>query len=221
MGWKDCLGFHMSDLPEGKGRSPQIYTILFNTRNVCSCLFRLTSTADDGQIISKHCVPNSSHYKLEDIFDITFSLAHKCLEDLLNFKPYLLSKEDRLISPTTYQRRYPKDSEIYYSSSFEEVMLLVRAQREPYPLPFISLNQSKLTLIDFTCHALDESIQIDNSEFIIIGEQWKAKIKKFTLNNYKPILDYDVTLILNIINETDHRPFELQLNKNLLLPYFN
>ena len=82
----------MSDLPEGKGRSPQIYTILNETSNICSCLFRLTPNADDGQIISKHCVSNSNNYNLEDVFDITFTLAHKCIDDLVQKKPYKFTK---------------------------------------------------------------------------------------------------------------------------------
>ena len=216
MGWRDCLGFHMSDLPEGKGRSPQIYTILNKTSNICSCLFRLTPNADDGQIISKHCVSNSSKYKLEDIFDITFSLAHKCIDDLIQNKPYKFHEEDKLITETIYPRRYPKDSEIGFSSSFDELLLLLRAQREPYPLPFIYLNDTKLTLIEFTCHDLDENITLDNFEFFVYGHSWKICVKKFTIDNYKPILQYDTCLLLQILSTKVFTNFRLEFSPNIL-----
>ena len=216
MGWRDCLGFHMSDLPEGKGRSPQIYTILNQTSNICSCLFRLTPNADDGQIISKHCVSNSSVYKLEDIFDITFSLAHKCIDDLVQNKPYKFHEKDKLIAETIYPRRYPKDSEIVFSTSFDELLLLSRAQREPYPLPFIYLNETQLTLIKFTCHDLDETIVLSSFEFIVHGNNWKICVKKFTIDNYKPILQYDTSLLLQILSTKTFRNFRLEFSPNIL-----
>ena len=220
LNWDDALGFHMSDLPEGRGRSPQIYTILNKTKRVCSCLFKLSASPDAGEIISKQCIVNSDSYILEDIFDITFKLAHKCLDDYLDPAFTYQDYDDKHIISSEYKRRYPKDSEILYCTKLAEIKLLIRAQRDPYPLPFIKFDTLELRLVDYSCHPLHSNINLDEHNFIIIGSDWKIIVFNFTLNSYEPILKYDKLLLLNTIKDADCYPFELIFSNKVQSSYF-
>ena len=210
----------MSDLPEGRGRSPQIYTILNKTKRVCSCLFKLSASPDSGKIESKRCIINSDSYKLEDIFDITFKLAHKCLDDYLDPSFKYLDCNDKHIISSEYKRRYPKDSEILYGTKLEEIQLLIRAQREPYPLPFIKFGSLELRLVDYSCHPLNSKINLNEYDFIILGSDWAICVFDFTLNSYRPILKYDKLLLLYTIKDAGHSPFELIFSKKTQASYF-
>ena len=133
----ECILFHMTDLPYGRGGSPlQNLIIKGHTSTMISAL-RVTSGLDAGPVYAKH--PLSLYGTAEEIFlrasDIVFS----------NMIPIILkdhpTPKEQFGEQTIFKRRTPNDSDLTTAQTLHEVYDMIRMlDAEDYPPAFLEVN---------------------------------------------------------------------------------
>ena len=132
----ECVGFHMTDLPFGRGGSPLQNLILLGHRETRLAALQLVSELDAGPIYQK--VPMSLEGTAEQVLIRSSELAAEMIRDIIETEPTPVPQEGE---PTTFKRRRPAESEIPRVEALGELHDFIRMlDAEGYPRAFLRHN---------------------------------------------------------------------------------
>lgn len=129
----ECVGFHLADLPDGRGGSPLQNQIARGTKETMLTAFRIGKELDAGPIYGKRAIPlrGSAQEIFEDVADKAFEL----IGDIVLDEPTPIPQEGE---PTVFKRRTPEESEIPQDCSLPELYDHIRMlDAETYPHAFL------------------------------------------------------------------------------------
>jgi len=147
----ECIAFHPSDLPQGRGGSPVQNQIIEGHDITKLTAFRMTDELDAGPVYLKSWL---------NLTGTAESIYVEMSEEVAEMIEYILTED---IQPTpqdsgiwrTYKRRTPEMSEIKYLHSLEEVYDFIRMlDAEGYPKAFLN--------IDGYRYEFDHALMYDN-----------------------------------------------------------
>ena len=150
------IGFHSSQLPEGRGGAPANWSIIDGQDDVWLSMFYYTTGVDAGDVIDQRCVPIEPRDTVGTVYDrLTVAACDALDETRDDLERGTVEATPQDISKATYRpRRQPQDGLLDWSMSSEQVFDWVRAQTKPYPGAYTFYNGTLLRL--WECEILDE-----------------------------------------------------------------
>lgn len=110
--YRAVLVIHSSDLPEGRGWSPQVWQIIEGRNEIVVSLLEAEDKVDAGAIWAKRQMSLAGHELCDEINDKLFSVCLELMDfavtNMENVKPQ--PQDDRL--PTYFRRRSAEDSRL-------------------------------------------------------------------------------------------------------------
>ena len=143
-----CIGIHSSLLPMYAGGAPLVWAIIKGENETGITLFHLEEGVDTGDIIAQERF--SIEYN-DDISTVYRKATASSKKILLEYLPKIANgtaprKHQDLSQRTVYPQRSPKDGEIDWTKSAEEIRDFIRAQTKPYPGAFTYIGNKKVTV---------------------------------------------------------------------------
>ena len=140
-----CVGFHPTQLPEGRGRAPLAWLIL-ESRAGAATLFLMDRGADSGPILVQEPFPVQEGDYAGDVLEKVLDALDRALD---RWVPQLIAgrldaalQEESLA--TYYGRRAPSDGLIDWSRGSYEIYASVRAASRPHPGAYTYVTGKKL-----------------------------------------------------------------------------
>lgn len=151
----ECVAFHMSDLPYGRGGSPLQNLILRGRERTKLTAFRMTDELDAGPVYNQRDLSLSG--TAESIFIRAAELIGEMIEEIVRETPEPSPQEGQV---TTFSRRTPEESEISEIVTLHDLHDFIRMlDAEGYPRAFLEHEGFKM---EFTRSAeYDEEIRAD------------------------------------------------------------
>ena len=129
----ECVCFHMTDLPFGRGGSPLQNLILRGHNQTVLSAFRMVEEMDAGPIYAKS--PLSLEGRAGDIYRRASETAAEMIRDIIDRCPAPTAQEGE---PTHFTRRVPADSCIAEVGSLGSLYYFIRMlDAETYPRAYI------------------------------------------------------------------------------------
>lgn len=129
----ECVCFHMTDLPYGRGGSPLQNLILRGHKETRLTAFRMEPVLDAGPIYLKR--PLSLAGNAEEIYLRATELAAQMIEQILLEQPAPNPQEGEVVA---FARRKPADSELPPTTSLSDLYDFIRMlDAEGYPRAYI------------------------------------------------------------------------------------
>ncbi len=140
----NCICFHMTDLPYGRGGSPlQNLIILGHNKTKLSAL-KMSPELDAGPIYLKESL--SLEGSATDIFKRATETTFDMINTIIKSTPSPTPQQGKVVK---FTRRKPAESELNSSMSLEEVFDTIRMlDAESYPKAFIELGNIRFELSD-------------------------------------------------------------------------
>ncbi len=134
--YEHALVVHASDLPRGRGWSPQIWQILEGEDSVTVTLLEAEHKVDSGKIWLQESVFFEGHELYDEInkkiFEATLSLMSRAIKEAGDISP-----RQQEGTATFYKKRTPQDSELDINSSLIQLFKLLRVcDPDRYPAYF-------------------------------------------------------------------------------------
>ena len=137
-----CIGFHLGDLPRGRGGSPLQNLLVRGLYRTTLCAFRITGEMDGGPVYLRELV-DLSEGSAEAIYH---DLARRCLrmaETILNEH---IEPQPQVGTPPVWKRRTPNESAIPKNLSPIELYDFIRMLDAPgYPYAFLEAAGQRVT----------------------------------------------------------------------------
>jgi len=128
----ECVNFHMTDLPLGRGGSPLQNLILLGKKDTVLTAHRMVAEVDAGPIYLKK--PMSLAGTAQEIFERSSALAATMIETIVKNHPEPLTQKGKVV---LFKRRTPEQSEIPPGLSPAELYDFIRMlDGEGYPAAF-------------------------------------------------------------------------------------
>lgn len=128
----ECIGFHMTDLPFGRGGSPLQNLIVRGIRETRLSAFRIGAEMDAGAIYLKRPLPLDG--RAQDIFERASDMAFDMIDEIVERRPVPSPQEG---TPVIFERRTPEESRISGGQSLEQLYDFIRMlDAEGYPAAF-------------------------------------------------------------------------------------
>ncbi len=129
----ECINFHLTDLPYGRGGSPLQNLILRGNSETKLSAFRMTDELDAGPVYMKRNL--SLDGKAEDIYRRASGLAAEMIAELIGDP---VEPMEQVGEPTVFKRRRPEESEISRVAGLDGLYDFIRMlDAEGYPRAFI------------------------------------------------------------------------------------
>ena len=140
--------FHDSLLPQYRGFSPTVWSIVNGEDHTGVTLFEIADGVDEGDIVAQTRVPigptDTISVVLEAVTEAYLSLLEQNLDNILHQEITSYSQDH---SQATYTaRRLPQDNQINWAASTESIVNLVRAVSQPYSGAFTYLFSQKVRI---------------------------------------------------------------------------
>lgn len=151
-GWKipseiydnyECIGFHCTDLPDGRGGSPLQNLIIRGEKETIITAFKVGKELDAGDMYSKENV------SLEGLAEEIYIRISKVIADMIqeivttNIIPSIQSAKANVLK---FKRRTPEESEIPEQLSLDKLFDFIRMlSAEDYPGAFINYGGFRIT----------------------------------------------------------------------------
>ena len=132
----ECVGFHMTDLPYGRGGSPLQNLILRGHRGTKLCALRMTHDLDAGPVYLRKelCLEGNA----EEIYMRATYLAAEMITEIIRDRNDPIPQDGQI---ALFKRRKPEESEISRTTSLRELHDFIRMlDAEEYPKAFINYN---------------------------------------------------------------------------------
>jgi methionyl-tRNA formyltransferase len=138
----ECVVFHMTDLPYGRGGSPlQNLIARGHTETVMSAI-RVVEETDAGPVYMKR--PLSLTGSAQDIYERATRLSLEMIADIMRDSP---EPQPQVGEPVQFTRRRPEESELPADISLEEAFDHIRMlDAEGYPHAFVNHGDLRLEL---------------------------------------------------------------------------
>ncbi len=150
----ECIVFHMTDLPYGRGGSPlQNLIVRGKTKTKISAL-KVKKGLDTGEIYLKKSLSLSGTAK--DIFIRSSSVIQQMIEEIILENPFPKKQKGEVV---LFQRRKPEDGNIEFINETSEVYDYIRMlDCEGYPNAYIENKHFKFEFFNATESSKNEII---------------------------------------------------------------
>ncbi len=129
----ECVGFHMTDLPYGRGGSPLQNLIKAGHKNTVLTAFKIESGMDTGPVYIKE--PLKLRGSAEDIFVRTSNLSWDIIKKIITSNPIPIPQVGPVVE---FSRRKPSDSRLPKDKNLEVLYDHIRMLDAPgYPMAFL------------------------------------------------------------------------------------
>ncbi len=162
----NCIGFHMTDLPFGRGGSPLQNLIKLGHSETRVSAFEITEAMDAGDIYLKADL--SLRGSAQEIYERASALSFQMITEILVSKPTPQPQEGTI---TTFQRRTPDQSEIASDTNlqnnlqqlYDHIRML---DAEGYPKAFLNVGNLRLEFSQarMNDHSIQAQVEIIREE---------------------------------------------------------
>ena len=136
----NCVIFHMTDLPYGRGGSPLQNLIVRGHRETMISAIQCVKEIDAGPVYLKK--PLSLNGSAEEIFIRANHIIEKMIVEIIKINPQPLPQTGEI---TKFRRRKPEDGDWSGSKTLDEVFDYIRMlDAEGYPPAFIRVGNYKI-----------------------------------------------------------------------------
>lgn len=130
---RECVCFHMTDVPYGRGGSPLQNLIVAGKAETMLTALRMVEDVDAGPVYAKR--PMSLKGRAEDVYIRAGKLSFEIMQWIVETKPEPVPQSGEIVA---FQRRKPEQSELPASGSLMAIYDHIRMLDAPtYPLAFI------------------------------------------------------------------------------------
>ena len=135
----ECIVFHMTDLPYGRGGSPLQNLILLGHKNTKISALQVESGIDTGNIyLKKDLLLKGS---AQEIYDRANEVIKDMIVEIVKTKPVPIKQKGK---PTLFKRRKPSMSNMNVVESLDEVYDFIRMlDADGYPHAFLETEKLK------------------------------------------------------------------------------
>lgn len=131
--YHECVCFHMTDVPYGRGGSPLQNLIVAGMTETMLTALRMVESVDTGPVYAKR--PMSLEGRAEEIYIRAGKLSFEIMQWMVKTKPKPVPQTGEIVS---FQRRKPEQSKLPASGSLTAIYDHIRMLDAPtYPLAFI------------------------------------------------------------------------------------
>ncbi|HER26224.1 MAG TPA: methionyl-tRNA formyltransferase [Rhodospirillales bacterium] len=136
----ECVAFHMTDLPYGRGGSPLQNLILSGHKTTQLSAILMTDEIDAGPVYMKR--PLSLDGKAQDIYERMADLVYDMIDEIITKEPQPVSQQGE---PTFFNRRSPDQSLLPADGNIHELYDHIRMlDAETYPRAFLRNGKTNL-----------------------------------------------------------------------------
>lgn len=140
--------FHDSLLPEYRGFSPTVWSIINGKKYTGVTLLEIDQKVDSGDIVDQIKIPIHIDDKISGVMkrvtQTCLDLLEKNINNIINGEINTIHQDH---STATYtQKRLPSDNLIDWNLSTIEIYNFIRALSRPYPGAFTFINKTKLII---------------------------------------------------------------------------
>jgi methionyl-tRNA formyltransferase len=140
------LGFHMTKLPEGRGRAPVAWTLIKGKEEGGVTLLWLEPGADNGPIAAQRTYPVSlyddAEVTVEKVNRLACEIIREVLPDLCKGTLPRISQDESKASH--WEKRTPKDGLINWELPVGELFNFIRGITRPFPGAFSFLGGKRV-----------------------------------------------------------------------------
>ncbi|REL34817.1 methionyl-tRNA formyltransferase [Thalassotalea euphylliae] len=137
----NCVAFHMTDLPYGRGGSPLQNLISRGHQDTMLSALQMTETFDAGPIYAKQ--PLSLKGSATEIFQRSAQLTFEMITNIVKNEPKPIPQQGEV---TEFKRRTPEQSHINGEQTLDKIYDLIRMlDADGYPSAFIEHGNYQLT----------------------------------------------------------------------------
>lgn len=193
----ECIGFHPTKLPKGRGRGAVAWLILGKAPGAAT-FFQMGKGMDDGPILAQKEFEVSEEDYAQDVIDKIIEQIGDCLDELLpKMKSGSLKAVEQDHSQATYLgKRNPEDGWIDWSNSASEIARLVRAVSKPLPGAYSFINGQKINIYKASVEdnpnhvgVVGRILKSDYQEGILVqtgnGSIWLKEFKGISFSEFK------------------------------------
>lgn len=136
----ECIIFHMTDVPFGRGGSPLQNLIARGIYETNVSALRCETELDAGPVYMKH--PLSLYGTAEEIYLRTSNIIEKMIVEMVLHEPEPVPQQGEVVC---FQRRKPQDSDISGLTELEQVFDFIRMlDADGYPRAFLETDNLRL-----------------------------------------------------------------------------
>jgi methionyl-tRNA formyltransferase len=129
----NCIVFHMTDLPFGRGGSPLQNLIVRGYKETKVSAIKVSNGLDTGDVYLKKSLDLKG--TAQEIFSKATDVIHEMILEIIEYNPTPIPQSGEI---TLFQRRKPEDGDLYQLSSNIEIYDYIRMlDCEGYPPAFI------------------------------------------------------------------------------------
>jgi methionyl-tRNA formyltransferase len=140
----ECVCFHMSDVPFGRGGSPLQNLISRGQTETKLTALRMTGAVDSGPVYGK--LPMHLGGSAQDIFNRSALLGLDLIDMITRVEPI---PAEQVGEPVVFKRRRPEQSRLPESGSLHELYDHIRMlDAETYPPAFVDHGNFRITFSD-------------------------------------------------------------------------
>lgn len=137
----NCICFHMTDLPYGRGGSPLQNLILAGHKKTQVCALRMTETLDAGPVYLRK--PLLLEGSAQQIYEKAAEVSWELIEEIIEKKPLPKKQQG---TPTLFKRRHPDQSKIPDNLNNIELYDFIRMlDAEGYPHAYIEVGGYRIS----------------------------------------------------------------------------
>ena len=155
----ECVCFHMTDLPYGRGGSPLQNLIINGHSKTMITAFKMNKEIDAGPVYLKHELDLAG-----SAFDIFLRSAPICFDMMLKIQLDEIVPTAQKGKPTLFKRRIPSDSEIPPTISIKKMYDFIRMLDAPaYPSAYFFYGNLKFEFSDAIVnedHSLNAKVRV-------------------------------------------------------------
>ena len=140
----ECICFHMTDVPYGRGGSPLQNLILSGHHDTVISALRMVEELDAGPVYAK--APLSLHGRAQDIYERAAVVTARLIENIVNKEPLPKPQSGEV---TVFKRRFPAESRLPEGLGPAEIYDHIRMlDADGYPRAFIESGGYRFELKD-------------------------------------------------------------------------
>jgi methionyl-tRNA formyltransferase len=147
------LVLHASDLPEGRGWSPHIWSVLEGKNTLTLSLLEADSKVDQGPIWLKQTIELEGHELFNEINDKLFRAEIELMAEAIRSANVIIPKSQSNLASNYYPKRTPEDSRLNIDKSLIDQFNLLRvADKDRFPAFFEYLGPRYILKIEKAGH---------------------------------------------------------------------
>lgn len=154
----ECIVFHMTDLPYGRGGSPLQNLIVNGHKKTKVSAFKVIKGVDTGPIYLKKKLDLSGTAK--EIFLKSSKVIYKMIVEIINDKLIPIPQTGEV---KTFRRRTPEQSDISHLSELDNIFDYIRMlDCDGYPKAYIEINGIKYEFdkVKYNNNSLEANVRI-------------------------------------------------------------